>query len=109
MAKEQPIDDGLIDKEAVEKADDKAKKLRERELGDIRTVLKTPEGRRWYWKLMAHAGAFRTPFAAQDNLTNKNCGRQEIGFFMLDELLEASPAMFVQMQRESKSNIEPEE
>lgn len=80
-----------------------------KELSDIRKVLSLAEGRRLYWRLMSRAGAFHSPYTGENNATNKNCGRQEIGFFLLDELLEASPSTFTQMQREAKSEAKKQE
>ena len=88
-------------------------KLREirriRELNDIRKVLSSPEGRRFYWRVMARAGAFHSSYTGDNNATNFNCGRQDIGYFLLDELLEAEPTTLAQMQREAKSKATREE
>lgn len=100
--------------ELIDQSRDKEKRKREelrriKELSDIRKVLSTAEGRRWYWRVMSFAGAFRTPFTGDNNLTNHNCGKQSIGFFLLDELLDATPATLVQMQREAKSEAKKQE
>jgi hypothetical protein len=100
--------------ELIDQSKEKEKKKREelrrnRELSDIRKVLSTAEGRRWYWRVMSTAGAFHTPFTGDNNLTNHNCGKQIVGFFLLDELLEATPATLVQMQREAKSEAKKQQ
>lgn len=101
--------DDLID----DKKDKKLAQIRElrriKELNDLKKVLSLPEGRRFYWRVMARAGAFRVPYTGDNNATNFNCGRQEVGFFMLDELLEAVPTAFTQMQREAKSEAARQE
>jgi hypothetical protein len=94
----------------VNKEKKKREELRRiKELSDLRKLFSLPECRRVYWKLMSRAGAFRTPYTGENNSTNFNCGLQSMGFFMLDELLEASPSTFTQMQREAKSESKKQE
>lgn len=93
----------MIEEDREEKRKKSDELLRIRELSDIRKILSMVEGRRVYWRFMSRAGAFRTPYTGEINSTNFNCGQQSLGFFMFDELLEASPASFSQMQREARS------
>ena len=109
MAKEQVIDDGLIDKTKDDKAQALARKARERDLGDIRYLLKEPEGRRFYWRVLSKCGVFHSSWTGDPHQTLVNEGKRTIGILFLDDLLEANPSSFAQMQRENKSNIEPKE
>ena len=86
--------------------DDKQNKetrKRERELSDICTVIMTPEGRRFYWRVMEECKAFQLSFVGDTNATMFNEGKRSIGLWAFHELLEAKPSAFQQMQREHKS------
>lgn len=103
------MDDDLIRQKVDEKKERRAELRRIKDLNDIRKVLSIPEGRRVWWKLMAKAGAFRTPYTGETNSTMRNCGEQAIGFFMLSELMDANPQSFAQMQREFKAELKRQE
>ena len=101
--------DELIDKSKQDKLEAKNRRRREKELGDIRKLLSTPEGRRFYWRVLSKCGVFHSSWTGDTNQTLVNEGKREIGIVFLDDLLEASPNVFAQLQREHKSNVEPEE
>lgn len=99
----------LVDNSKQEKVLKKADKRRERELSDIRFVLKSPEGRRFYWRLMEKGRVFHDVFCGDStNGTNYNLGRQSISRDFLNDLLEAKPEAYVQMQQEREAEDENE-
>jgi len=98
----------IVDRTVQDKIEAKAKKLREKELGDIRKVLSEPEGRRFYWRVLSKCGVFRSSWTGDVNQTLVNEGSRVIGTLLLDDLLEASPGAFAQMQREFKSKSKEE-
>lgn len=100
------MDDGLIDKSRQDKAEAKARREREKDLGDIRKVLSEPEGRRFYWRVLSKCGVFHSSWTGDTNQTLVNEGKRAVGIVFLDDLLEASPSTFAQMQREYKSKKE---
>jgi hypothetical protein len=99
----------LIDTSKQDKAEARAKRKREKELGDIRKVLSIPEGRRLYWRFLSKCGIFRSSWTEDADSTLVNEGMRIPGLIFLDDLLEASPATYAQLQRENKSITEPEE
>lgn len=109
--------DELIDRSKQEKEEKDAKYFRDRWLADIRFIVKTKEGRRFYWGMMSKAGIFHEPFAGENtNLTSYNLGRMSLGRdVLLKDLLEAKPEAYQQMQEEyraemvSRANIKNEE
>ena len=56
----------------------KIKRRRERDLSDIRFIIKSPEGRRFFWGVMSEGGMFRDAFSGDIGLTNYNLGRQSV-------------------------------
>jgi hypothetical protein len=92
-----------------EKTEAKNRKKREKELGDIRKVLSIPEGRRLYWRFLSKCGVFRSSWTGDANQTLVNEGMRIPGLIFLDDLLEASPNTYAQLQREHKSSTTEEE
>jgi len=99
----------LIDTSKEEKKQDKSERRRERELADIRFIIKSVEGRRFYWRLMADAGVFRRSFNGDTVGTMFNEGRRSLGLDILNDLLEAKPAAFSEMQQEYASEKKRED
>lgn len=84
--------------------EERDRKATERKLGDVREVLRTPQGRRVYWGLMSEAGVFRASYVKGDpHGTTHNEGKRDIGQKLLDDLMVAKPEAFAQMQREHVS------
>lgn len=76
------------------------KKIRQRELSDIRAVLKSPEGRRFIWKLLSDAGIFRSSFSQNAMQTSFMEGQRDNGLRLLHDVNEAEPNAFARMQAE---------
>lgn len=94
----------LTEKPMAIKTAKRESRKRERELTDIRSVLLTPQGRRFYWRVMESGAIFQDPFCGVDtNATNYRLGRQSISRDFLNDLMEASPDALAQMQREQAS------
>lgn len=82
------------------------KRLREKQLNDLREVLSTPAGKRVWKRLLEEAGAFRSPGAGEQvYTTHVNIGRQDIGFWALKEMEDAKPMAWVEMNREHKADL----
>lgn len=94
--------------ERQKKLEERSKQERERELNDIRKVLALPEGRRLLWRIMSAAETFLA------STTDKRI----IGLMLFNDIMKVAPEVFLQMQREYKSEqesikkqfpVEPEE
>ncbi|MBF8177814.1 Bbp19 family protein [Herminiimonas contaminans] len=84
-------------------ADRKKKELRgrERELEDLRVVLSTKEGRRFYWKTLCDCGVFKSSFTG-NSTTFFNEGKRDIGLKLLADLMEADAKKYLLMTEEAK-------
>lgn len=82
--------------------DDKTKE-EERWINDIKWVVSTPQGRRFYWRLMAEAGTFKDKFVESTNYAYYLKGRKGLGLDLFHDLLSANPNSFQQMQQEQDS------
>ncbi|RJO64171.1 MAG: hypothetical protein C4540_04635 [Candidatus Omnitrophota bacterium] len=82
--------------ERQKKLAERSKRLRERELNDISKVLKTPEGRRLLWRILTEAETFIAPATE----------KQIVGMRLFNDIMLVAPEMFLQMQREYRSEQE---
>ena len=90
--------------------EEKKKNRRFRELSDIREIVATPVGRRFFWRLLSMGGLFRDAFSGDSvNYTNYQLGRQSLSRDFLNELLEAKPSAFQEMQREYEAEANRDE
>lgn len=104
MADEQQPD--ILSQEAdprIIQSKREAKRIRARELSDIRKVLSTVEGRRFIYRLWGMAGIFRCSFSANANQTAFNEGKRDIGLAILNDVNKAEKTAFAQMQNEAWS------
>lgn len=96
----------LIDNTQHEKAQKKVDRRHEREMSDVRFLLTRPEGRRFIWKLMSKGRIFQEPFCNENtNGTNYNLGRMSISRDVLNDVMEASPSSFLQLQQEHAAEL----
>jgi len=79
------------------------KRLRDRKSSDLKKILEMPEGRRFVWMVLSEAGIFRGSFTG-DERTNFNEGKRDIGLFVFNAVLNASPDSFTKIQREAVSD-----
>lgn len=61
-------------------------------------------GRRIYWKWMSETGVFATSYTGDNNKTNFNEGKRQIGLKMLNELNLVKPEAYLQMVKESEED-----
>jgi len=93
------------EKQAIE---DRNRRKRERELGDLKKVLEKAEGRRFVWRILSQAGIFRTSFSPNALNMAFNEGGRNIGMIVLDDIMTATPDSFQRMQREYVSDQKSE-
>ena len=72
---------------------------RELQIKDVRWLMAHAEGRRIVWRLLEHAGIYRTSFTGNSG-TFFNEGRRDVGLFLLAEVHEAAPQAYTKMLRE---------
>jgi hypothetical protein len=88
----------------IHEADQIQKRIREREVSDLRKVLSLPEGRRLVWRLMAASKLFQSTYTGQSNETFFNEGKRAIGTLIFADIQEAKLEAFQVMQREAMSD-----
>ena len=88
---------------------EKAKRKKEREMSDLRMVAKTPEGRRFLWKLLSRAEIFRPNDFTETVPLARDAERKKMGIELLNDIMTAKPTLFTQMQQEHASEYKREE
>ena len=89
----------VADPKQVEKAGEKEKIRRRRELDDLIWVLSDPRGRRFVWRLLGKFGLFRSSFTG-NSTTFFNEGERNAALFINTEVMEARPEAYLEMTLE---------
>lgn len=89
------------DASQVKKAENRLMNGRQRELDDLKMVLSTGEGRRFYWRLLSACKTFESIWESSAKI-HYNSGRQDFGHFLLAELSEADEDAYFKMVKEAK-------
>lgn len=79
------------------------KRERDRKRNDLKWVVSTPQGRRFYWELMSECKPFTERFTESANLTNYSKGIRSVGLNMFHDLLDADPSAFTKMRDENSA------
>lgn len=90
--------------EQKKRLDEISKKVRSRQIDDIRETAQRPAGRRLIWRLLGEAGIFRSSFAANPHVTSLNEGKRDIGLMLLKDIMTAQPDLFTVMQKEAAND-----
>lgn len=100
----------MMNEDLYEKQRRRSQRQIEREASDIRFILKSPEGRRFFWRIMDKGLAFADPFANNDtNLTNYLLGKQSVGRYFFNELINIKPDSYIQMIQEREAIMKDDE
>lgn len=101
-----PLVKNAADIEQVKESGRKEKFNRERELDDLRFILSSQQGRRFYWRLLEKTGIFKVSFTGNPGWTEFNEGRREVGLWALGEMNEACPEAWLEILKERKTEDE---
>lgn len=91
------------DEQQVASAVGKERRVRTNQLNDVRAVMAMQEGRRFIWRLLEQCKAFSSVKADDDSTTLYNAGKQDIGHFVITEMLEARPNALIEMMVEAQT------
>jgi hypothetical protein len=89
------------DETQVEAAWLKADRVRDHELGDLRSVLATAEGRRLVWRYLTRCGVFKTSMTGSSQTFFLE-GQRNVGLWLLADINAADPGAYVTMLAESR-------
>ncbi len=98
---EKPFVKNAADPEQVKAAGERVKSLREREANDIIAVCSTSEGRRLLWRIMSRCKVFESVWSPSAQI-HYNSGMQDVGHFLMAEVVGADPEILLQMIKENR-------
>ena len=77
-------------------------KQREEQLAqDLKNIMATPGGRRYFWHLLDVAGLHTCPFNHSGSVTAFNTGRQSVAHDIKSHINDVSPDDWIRMQAEA--------
>lgn len=85
-------------KEAVRKE----KSARFKELEDVKSILSTKAGRRFYYRYMKECGVFRISYTGNGSETFFNEGQRNVGLKFLADINDADPEIYATMIKENQ-------
>lgn len=85
---------------AEQKQKDKFK--REMEIADLKAILTTPHGRRFFWRVLGYTGPLRQTFDHSGSVTGFNEGRRSVGLWLWSEMESAMPEAYIAMLAEAR-------
>jgi hypothetical protein len=106
MSEKRALVGNAADPKQVAEADKTERRGRMREIDDLKAILELPQGRRFLWRILGHAGVNQTVLGVNDARTNFNAGRQDVGHFVFGEIVEAAPQRYIDMMRENQKENE---
>lgn len=80
-------------------------KSHDRDVADLKKILKLPEGRRLILKFLTETGVVSASFSLNSMQTAFYEGKRDVGLWLLKRLDEAEPMAFSQMLREYFSEL----
>lgn len=104
MAKEEKYAvRNAADPSQVKRAGENEKLVREQELSDLNAVLSTAEGKRLMWRLLSECGTFESIWEPSAKI-HYLAGKQDVGHFLMGEIVEASPSALLDMMESKQVN-----
>ena len=103
------MDDFTNDSKRITYLEKRALAKRERNIEDIKELVKTPAGRRFIWRIIVMSGIHNTGFIDNDKLIYFLAGKKEIGGTLIDDLQVADTQLFAKIQAEYYSELKSEE
>ncbi len=101
MQEEKTLVKNAADEGQVKKAAEREKRGRERDLDDLYFVMSDPRGRRALWRILTYCRPFESIWEGSAKI-HYNAGQQDVGHFLLADVMAASDDLYLLMAREAK-------
>jgi hypothetical protein len=102
MADDRPPRRNAADERQVKFHDRKQRSRRDREINDLKAVLQMEPGRRVLWRILEHCSVFASVWDPSSRI-HHNAGRQDVGHFVMAEIVAADDEAIYRMMREAKA------
>lgn len=97
----EPLVSNAASAQQVKDSKIKEKLGRDQELNDIRVVCSTKEGRRFLWRVLGRCKVFNSVWENSARI-HYNSGQQDLGHFLMAEVIAADEQFLSQMMKENK-------
>lgn len=104
MAEKKSLVKNASDLKQLKEAKSKEERLQLQLENDLKTVLSTVEGRRFYWNLLCDCGIFKESFTGNSH-TFYNEGKRSVGLLHLANVNDICPEAYTLMLKESKEAV----
>lgn len=98
-----PLDTDATQAAEAESAEAKQRR-RIREESDFKWMMQDKRGRRVMWRLLGFTGLHRSPWTAQREATDFNCGMQNVGQMLQAEIHLLCPEQYFAMVKEQQED-----
>lgn len=102
MFEKKALVDNLSDEKQVARAEEKEERRKETFKEDLKSILKTPQGRRVMWNYISLCGLFRSTFSENSGLMYFAAGQKNIGAKIIDDIVKTDPETFMLMMKEQE-------
>lgn len=94
--------DVIKTKEQQKRVELDIKNQRETRINDLRKVLETPQGRRFFWSVLCECGVYDMPPMNKDAIFYFE-GKRSIGLALIARLNQVNPELFYQIAKENNN------
>lgn len=99
---EKPLVKNAADPEQVRQAGEKEKRNKEKAEDDVYTILSTPQGRRFFYRMIKECGVYSTSFDSNPHRMAFLEGQRNVGLSLLAQMNESRPEAYALMMKENK-------
>jgi len=85
----------------VKNSERKAKDARKQEIEDVRFILSSAQGRRFFWRYLGECGLFQSSFTGNSETFFRE-GQRNVGLKLMADLNESDPKMYSVMINENQ-------
>jgi hypothetical protein len=98
----KPLVTNAANEEQIKEAEFKVNDARDQELDDIRYLLQSHQGRRFFWRLLGKCYENENTFDTNALIQSFKNGTRNVGLFVKSEIIQANEDAYLKMMKESK-------
>lgn len=87
----------------VNKARKKSGRTRAERLEFVKAAMTHEQGRAWFYDILVFCKVISTPFRESPYETSFNCGMQNVGLRLMQDIQDAAPQAYLQMVTEARN------
>ena len=100
----KPLVTNAADEVEIKEAGLKANFRKEKDADDLKYILQSFQGRRLLWRILGHCHTHGSVFNTNALVQSYNSGKQDVGHFVMGEIIKADEDAYLKMMKESKEN-----